>query len=213
MPKVDDKLSSPNRNNRKQRDKEIPKAKPKVLTLTEAEIRLFDPYMGYNVDLRDAYEYPPGYCRDDVYIQYDFALERGKGNPRREALALGVLNVLHEKLSPNFTATKKKALLHLNIYIVDVSEGDREARIFSSETPECLVRLCVAWIICLPDESIVLEGGRLGDTDMNGYGLWDALHLRTGERCLYDSLVPRVVKSMLKKLEDLPAVDNCYKCM
>jgi hypothetical protein len=64
----------------------------------------------------------------------DFALEQGKkANPRREALALGVLDVLHKKLSPNFAATKKKTVLDMNICIVDVLEGDREASIFSCQ--------------------------------------------------------------------------------
>jgi hypothetical protein len=205
-----DTFCGPNHNhnphkNRVQKARKCPK-----LSLTEAAIRLFDPHMGYNVDLRNAYAYPPGYYREDVHLQFDFALERGKGNPRRELLANGVLGVLHDKLAPNFTANKSQALLHLNIYIVDVSEGDREARIISSETTECLVRLCVAWIVCVPDGSLVLEGGRVGDTDMNGYGFLDALHLRSGEQCLYDSLARKVAKNILNKLSDLPSKEPWY---
>jgi hypothetical protein len=80
--------------------------------------------MGHNADLRDACECPPESFRADFHVQHDFALEQGKGNPQQEALALGVLDVLHKKSSPSFAATKKKALLHLNTHIVDVLEGD-----------------------------------------------------------------------------------------
>jgi hypothetical protein len=51
----------------------------------------------------------------------------------------------------------------------------------------------------------------MGDADMSGRGLWDALHLRSGEPCLRDRFVPKAVKIPLKKLEDLPAVDSRFR--
>ena len=108
-------------------------------------------------------------------------MRRRRGNPRRDEMAAGVKAALRATFGDKFPMTKqkrsKKEKLLLKVYVVDVSEGDRESRIYAPDCEVGLVRLCLAWIACTPDGNIVYDGGRVGMTDGLGMGVLDALHL------------------------------------
>lgn len=170
----------------------------------DAESRLFDPTLGYNVELRHAFEFPEDFRAEHVAVHLGTMLERGRGNPRRDEMAAGVKAALRttfgEKFPMNRQKRTRKEKLLLKVYVVDVSEGDRESRMFAPDCEIGLVRLCLAWIACTPDGSIVFDGGRVGMTDGLGMGVLDALHLTTGLSVLTTKLAPRLAKRIIDRL-------------
>ena len=165
---------------------------------------MFDPTLGYNVELRHAFEFPEDIRAEDVAVHLGTMLERGRGNPRRDEMAAGVKAALRATFGDKFPMTKqkrsKKEKLLLKVYVVDVSEGDRESRIYAPDCEVGLVRLCLAWIACTPDGNIVYDGGRVGMTDGLGMGVLDALHLTTGLTVLTTKLAPRLAKRIIDRL-------------
>ena len=175
-----------------------------IFKARDAESRLFDPTLGYNVELRHAFEFPDDIRTQDVAVYLGTMLERGRGNPRRDELAAGVKAVLRTTFGDKFPMSKqrrtKKEKLLIKVYVVDVSEGDRESRMYAPDCEVGLVRLCLAWIACTPDGNIVFDGGRVGMTDSLGMGVLDALHLTTGLTVLTTKLAPRLARQIIDRL-------------
>ena len=169
-----------------------------MLSLFDAEKMLLDPCIGYNMELRHAQAHSNFY-EDDVYVHVDDILERIR-EPRLDNLMDKIRVALMTKLRKRFQATKNDAKLVLKVFIVDASEGDEEARLISPELPSAPVRLCLAWILCLPDGSFVIDGGRVGEFDWNFLGIFDLLHFRNAERCLSNVLVPKLAEKIVKRM-------------
>jgi hypothetical protein len=175
---------------------------PPRLSLQEAEQRLHDPYMGYQCELRQAFAHPSQIAAEDIFVDGGLALERGKGNPNRGKLATKVLDAATTQLSSHFScASKEDAKLLLKLHVVDVSEGDKESRIVASESGVGLVRLCLVWILCLQDGKVVLDGGRIGEVDGHMCGIWDMLHIKSGEGTLVHGMTPRMCDKIQRRID------------
>jgi hypothetical protein len=179
-----------------------------IFSLQDAENRLFDPYLGYNVELRHAFEFPEDVVAEDVQVHLGINLERGRGNPRRDELAMGVKAVLREEFRKRFPTRHrrgggkevKKVSLHLRVYVVDVSEGDMETRMLAPECEIGLVRLCLAWMVSSPSGDVVYDGGRIGLTDNMCMGMLDAFQLRTGLACLTNKMAPQLANRIMDRI-------------
>jgi hypothetical protein len=167
----------------------------KQLTLQQAEAKLLDSSFGYEASLRVRFQHPADIYAEDIHVEAKCTLERARGNPDRKKIATMVADKAVQMLASYFSAPNKQtAKLVLKLYVCDVSDGDREARIFASEAGVGHVRLCLAWILCFGDGSVVLDGGRVGDEDSLMHGVLDFLNLKTGESCLLNTLTPRLCK-------------------
>jgi hypothetical protein len=165
------------------------------LTLPQAKAKLLDSSFSYEASLRSPFQHPAEIHAEDIYVEANCTLERARGNPDRKKLATMVADKAVQTLASHFSAPNKQtAKLVLNIYVCDVSDGDREARIFASEAGVGHVRVCLAWILCFGDGSVVLDGGRVGDVDSLMHGMLDIFNLKTGESCLLKTLTPRLCK-------------------
>ena len=174
-----------------------------IFKVTDAENRLFDATLGYNVELRHAFEFPPDMFAEDVYVHLDTMLERGRGNPRRHELAASVKAVLRQEFGKKYPKKRRdgKEKLLLKVFVVDISEGDRETRMLAPECQIGLVRLCLAWVICSTDGNIVFDGGRVGMTDGLAMGVLDALHLTTGLSVLTGKCAPRLSRHIISRID------------
>jgi hypothetical protein len=177
-----------------------------IFSLQDAENRLFDPYLGYNVELRHAFEFPEDVVAENVQVHLGINLERGRGNPRRDELAMGVKAVLREEFRKRFPTKHrrgkdvKNVSLHLRVYVVDVSEGDMETRMLAPECEIGLVRLCLAWMVSSPTGDVVYDGGRIGLTDNMCMGMLDAFQLRTGLACLTNKMAPQLANKIMDRI-------------
>ena len=163
------------------------------MTVKEAEQKLFDVSLGYDVKLRTPFQEPPQTTAEDVFVYARVNLERCKKDKVRSKLAHKAAKEAVACLRKHFNAASAEdSKLHLRLYIADCYAGDREARIFSPGSGLGAARLCMVWMLCLPDGSVVLDGGRVGMTDDHMMGLWDILYLKTGDRTVVNSLVPNI---------------------
>jgi hypothetical protein len=157
--------------------------------------------MGYECQLRQAFEHPSHIAAEDIYVDGGLSLERGKGNPNRDELATKVLDAATAQLRSHFSSSKEDAQLLLKLHVVDVSEGDKESRIIASESGIGLVRLCLVWMLCMKDGKIVLDGGRIGEVDGHMCGIWDMLQLKSGEGTLVHGMTPRLCERIQRRID------------
>jgi hypothetical protein len=176
--------------------------KPIKMSVVEAKQKLFDVNLGFNVKLRTPFQEPDQTMAEDVFVMVEIALERGKIDPKRTRLAHAVAKHSVVSLRSHFGAeSQDDAKLHLKLYVVDCYSGDREARIMSPGSGIGATRLCLVWILCLPDESIVLDGGRVGMTDDHWMGIWDLLYIKSGEKTLVNELVPKICEGIKQRID------------
>ena len=186
--------SNNNHNNKK-------KGVAKKISVKEAEQKLFDVSLGYDVKLRVPFQEPPQTTSEDVFVYARVNLERCKKDKTRSKLAHKAAKEAVTCLRHHYNAASAEdSKLHLRLYIADCYAGDREARIFSPGSGIGAARLCIVWMLCLPDGSVVLDGGRVGLTDDHFMGFYDMLHLKTGETTVLNSLVPKLCKGIEQRI-------------
>jgi hypothetical protein len=119
---------------------------PRSKTTEEALEKLLDRFQENSIALRQSFAYPKGVVAEDIFVEVTLALERGKGDPARPALAENAKKRIQETLTRLYSATKEKALLDLHVYIADISVGDAQTRIHASDGGQGLIRVCLVWI-------------------------------------------------------------------
>ena len=97
--------------------------------------------------------------------------------------------------------SKEDATLLLKIYLEEVTEGNREARIYAPESGVGLIRLKFAWILSTIDGKVVLDGGRFAEVDARWNGLLDSLMVRSGDSALLYVLLPKLCKALDRQVE------------
>lgn len=178
-----------------------PTSTPK-LTLKDAESKLlsFDRHEATNdVSLRRAFLQPPGIAAEDVIVQYQVCTNRGKTVAEVEQAQNALMDHCVQRLAKAYSAeSADDARLVLKIYLVTMSTGNRQDRIYASETGNGHVKLTIAWTLALPDGSVVLDGGRIHENNDHLYGLGDMLYVASGERTLY-GMANRMCDKILKQ--------------
>jgi hypothetical protein len=156
------------------------------LNLREAELRLLSfPTNGgpKSMELRRAFETPADVAAEDVFVEYKLYLEEKTG--KREDLAHQMATKCVNRIAQKYSAPDShQARLILKLYVCDIHAGRREDRIYAAETGIGFVKLTLAWILTLPDGSVVLDGGRMFDYSSHMYGLGDLLRIQDAERTL-----------------------------
>lgn len=161
---------------------------PRRVSLREAESKLVnfdyrDPC--HVLNLRTAFLHPSGITAEDVFVQREFCTKRGIGNPNFEELCAAISQQCLDQLRAKYSApSREKAKLLLKIYLLDISDGNREARIFSADSGIGAVMLSLGWVLALNDGSVVLDGGRLHEIDSHCKGIGDMLYLSNPEKTL-----------------------------
>ena len=182
-------------------------------TLRDAESKLLtyeEDDASKDVNLRRAFMQPPHMVAEDVYVQRELCMKRGKGH--REALGVDLANHCVRHLSARYNCySAEEAKLLLKIYVCEVSAGNREDRIYATEVGNGLVKLTLAWCLTLKDGSVVLDGGRLHAHDHHMFGLGDFLGLAAAEKTLQkmaNGMCDRILKQT-----DIPSRYNMCGCI
>ena len=156
--------------------------------LKEAEQKLAfyeDDAASTDVQLRRAFLQPQGMFAEDVFVRQEMCLKRGKGIESRQKLASEVMQGCVDTIGRRYSANSEdEAKLILNLYLCDVTTGNREGRIYASETGIGHVRLTLAWVLALKDGSVVLDGGRMNEEDGHMFGFGDIVRVANPERTL-----------------------------
>jgi hypothetical protein len=172
------------------------------ITTEEALEKLLDRFQENSITLRNVFAYPKGVVAEDIFVDVTLALERGKGDPVRPALAEKAKKRILGQLTSLYCATKEKALLELHVYIADISVGDAQTRLQAADGGQGLIRVCLVWITTEPANKKdglplrVYDGARIVMTDTNGYGLYDVLWIRGGEECATRTLPDQIIKKV-----------------
>eukprot|EP00934_Nitzschia_sp_Nitz4_P007182 Nitzschia sp. Nitz4//scaffold269_size25945//12135//12746//NITZ4_008289-RA/size25945-processed-gene-0.20-mRNA-1//1//CDS//3329544967//7172//frame0 len=189
---------------RRQTQSQRPKRR---FTLADAERKLlsFDQTeSGSDISLRSTFSHPSYLYAEDVYVEREICLRRRMGDPNRERLSHEISDACLAQLQQTYSASSKEnSKLLLKFYLLDVSEGDRQSRIYATDSGLGLVTLTIGWILTLSDGSIVLDGGRLHELDSHFQGLGDVFHLQNAETTLHS-----MAKTMCNKIIQKAAIES-----
>ncbi len=189
---------------------------PPKFTLKDAEEKLlvFDNDEATSqVNLRRAFKHPPHMAAEDVFVQREICLTKGRSSKDRDTLALELSNQCVEYLSKRYSASSTEdSKLLLKIYICDASLGNRDDRIFATETGNGLVQLTMAWTLALTDGSVVLDGGRMYDHSTHMFGIGDFLRVASAERTI-KAMATKMCDKILQETAIESRLFMCGACM
>lgn len=189
---------------------------PPKFTLRDAEEKLLvfgKDEATSQVTLRRAFNPPPHMAAEDVFVEREICLTKNRGGKDRETLALEVSNHCVDYLSKKYSASSaEESKLLLKIYICDASLGNREDRIYATETGNGFIRLTLAWTLALSDGSVVLDGGRMYEHSTHMFGIGDVFRVASAERTLR-AMAGRMCDKILHETAIQSRVPMCGACM
>ena len=164
----------------------------KPLSLKAAEAKLDNPKLeNESINLRDPFFMPEEVFAEEVFLEISDEKVAKKLAPKVQGLIKDVQDELHKALFPKYCAeNKESAKLLLKFYIEEVSEGNKESRIYAPDSGHGLVKLKFSWYLCTIDETNVLDGGRHADVDSRWNGFLDTISYSSGKNTLLHSLLP-----------------------
>lgn len=183
-------------------------------TLREAEAKLLtyeEEEAVHDVSLRRAFLQPPNMRAEDVYVQHELSMRSGKGHNNREVHAMEVAEHCVERIGRKYSCpSADEAKLLLKLYVCEFSSGNREDRIYATETGNGHIKLTLAWCLSLQDGTVVLDGGRLHEQSSHLYGLGDMIGVAKAERTI-QNMANRMCDKILAQT-NIPSRYNICGC-